>query len=137
MSRLSSALCLLVVVLASCSQDAPAPTSQVRTRPSTDARIRITYPRDGQSFHSDGFMLKLSLHGAQITRKTSSELRPDRGHVHVSVDNRIVSMSYGLQQRVRRLRPGVHLLRAEFVASDHEPFDPRVFDQVTFTVKPQ
>jgi hypothetical protein len=40
----------------------------------------------------------------------------------------MVSMTYGVVQLVdlTGVAPGPHLLRAEFVAADHGPFDPRV-----------
>jgi hypothetical protein len=44
-------------------------------------------------------------------------------------------MSFGLHEPIRKVAPGTHLLRVEFVASDHLPWDPRVFDNVTFEVK--
>ena len=33
------------------------------------------------------------------------------------------------------MKPGQHILRAEFVAADHRPFNPRDFTQVTFEVQ--
>jgi hypothetical protein len=33
------------------------------------------------------------------------------------------------------LTPGQHLLKVEFVASDHAPFDPRVIAAVAFEVQ--
>jgi hypothetical protein len=45
-------------------------------------------------------------------------------------------MNYQVDATLPNVSPGQHLLRVEFVASDHAPFDPRVFQQVTFTVQP-
>ena len=44
-------------------------------------------------------------------------------------------MQYSLQQDVP-VHPGTYQLKAEFVASDHVPFNPRVWSQqVVFTVR--
>ena len=64
----------------------------------------------------------------------STELAPDAGHVHISLDGAVVSMTYGLVQVVDLdgVAPGEHTLLAEFVAADHAPFDPPVTAAVRF-----
>jgi hypothetical protein len=43
-------------------------------------------------------------------------------------------MNYGLEQDVP-VTVGSHALKAEFVAADHAPFNPRVWsDEIVFTV---
>ena len=45
-------------------------------------------------------------------------------------------MNYGTTQDLD-VAPGTHILHAEFVASDHYPFDPRVVTpDIVFTVQP-
>ncbi len=68
--------------------------------------------------------------------KASTDLRPDEGHVHVQLDGELVSMAYGLRQDIPDVRPGSHMIRVEFVASDHAPFEPRLFTEVAVEVKP-
>jgi hypothetical protein len=46
-----------------------------------------------------------------------------------------VSMLGGLDGEPRAA-PGTHVLRAEFVAIDHAPFQPRVLATVSFQVRP-
>ena len=77
----------------------------------------------------------ISLEGAQIVAATTTDVRPDQGHVHLYVDNSLVSMNYGLEQDIA-VHPGTYVIKAEFVASDHAPFSPRVWSpEVFFTVK--
>ena len=113
------------------------PTTPVTTpapRPSSPARLRITGPRDGAEVHGRTAHISLDLRHASITSATTTDIQPDEGHVHLYVDNVLVSMNYSLEQDLP-VSPGLYLVRAEFVAADHAPFSPRVWsNEVTFTV---
>jgi len=77
----------------------------------------------------------LKLAGATIVSQTTTDIRPDQGHLHLYVNNLLVSMNYGLEQDIV-VQPGTIDLKAEFVAADHAPFNPRVWSpDVIFTVK--
>jgi hypothetical protein len=78
--------------------------------------------------------VRLTLTGGRIIPETKTDLRPDEGHIHLSVDGSIVSMTYGLDQDVA-VEKGRHLLQAEYVAADHFPFNPRVIVLVPFSVE--
>jgi hypothetical protein len=103
-------------------------------RPSSTAKLSIVAPANGQTVAGPKVNLKLALAGAKIVQATSTNLKPDEGHLHVYLDGRIVSMTFGLDQEIPDAAPGQHVIRVEFVASDHAPFAPRVFAQVVFTV---
>jgi hypothetical protein len=78
----------------------------------------------------------IGLTGATIVAATTTAIRPDEGHIHLYIDVNLVSMNYGstLDQAVPA---GTHVVRAEFVAADHVPFNPRVVTpDVVFTVTP-
>jgi hypothetical protein len=66
---------------------------------------------------------------------TTSNIDPRKGHIHLYLDGRIVSMNYKLADTVGNVKPGPHTIKAEFVASDHLPFDPPVFDTIAFEDK--
>jgi hypothetical protein len=110
----------------------PAPAS---TRPSSTAQLRILSPTPGQTFQGDPARVpvRLQLTGGHIVTFTSTHLTPDQGHIHLFVDGRLVSMSYGLSASVW-IAPGDHTLLAAFVAVDHAPFDPPVRASVPFRV---
>jgi hypothetical protein len=76
----------------------------------------------------------IQLTGGTIVPQTSTDLSPDKGHIHLSLDGKVVTMSYGVEQDVP-VTPGTHLLTAEFVATDHFPFNPRLIKTVTFDVQ--
>jgi len=72
---------------------------------------------------------------ATIAAATTTNIRPDQGHLHLYLDDQIESMNFSTSATLPAVKPGLHVLRVEFVASDHLPFDPRVIAQVAFEVK--
>jgi hypothetical protein len=129
-------LLLAVMMLAACSPRAQTPPAQPATqvRPRSTATLRFVSPVPGAVVTGRTFHVRLVLTGAKIVPETSTHLTPDRGHIHLILDGRVVSMAYGEEQDVA-VTPGDHLLQAEFVATDHFPFNPRVVTSATFTVK--
>ena len=79
--------------------------------------------------------LKVDLTGATLVQMTSTDLKPDQGHLHVILDDTLITMTSGLETVIPNVPPGKHLIKVEFMANDHAPFDPRVIVGVAFTVK--
>lgn len=130
---------LASVVAVGCSGGGGGTTprsSAPQPRPSSSAHLAIVLPTDGETVTGSSVELKVSLKGAHIDPITSTNVTPDKGHLHVFLDDSLVSMTFGLDQQIPGVTPGQHVLRVEFVASDHAPFDPRVFTSVVFEVKP-
>ena len=143
-SRNAIVAAVLCVFAASCAggdsaapTPSPSSTLNLAERPSSRAKIKVLSPRNGEAVHGTSTELRLSLENAEVVPATTTELSPTKGHVHVQLNGEIVSMTYGLKQKLTGLKRGQYLLRVEFVASDHAPFNPRVFaPAVTFEVKP-
>ena len=138
-SRLALAA-VAVVLLGACSSggsttSTPTPTT-LAARPTSTAKLSILAPRNGQTLSRHTPEVRLDLTGAKIVSQTTTRIRPDQGHIHLLVDGKLVTMNYGLNERLPSLTPGQHLVQVEFVAADHAPFDPRVLTQAAFTVKP-
>lgn len=140
------AMAWLLVALASCGGGAAGASTSVSSspgtsatgvpgpRPSSPAVVRIVEPTANASVTGTTLHVVLSLQNAVIVTQTSTDIRPDRGHVHLYVNGVLVSMNYGLTQDIA-VHPGTWSLKAEFVASDHAPFSPRVWSEpVVFTV---
>jgi len=134
---------LAAVVLAGCggSGQTPSPAAgsaaptAAGPRPSSPAVVAVVQPTNGEAVTGTSVHVVLSLTGATIVSATTTNIRPDQGHVHLYVDNVLVSMNYGLEQDLP-VHPGTYVLKAEFVAADHAPFSPRVWSsEVFFTVK--
>ena len=103
-------------------------------RPRSTATIGFVMPTKGQVVTGDQLDVRLRLEGGRIVASSSRTLTPDTGHVHLFLDGAIVSMTYGVTQKipVSDLAPGPHRLQAEFVAADHAPFQPRVTTSIVF-----
>lgn len=129
-------LALAMLVVGTVTMSACGGTSKpVAARPSTTARLQIVQPTPNQQTGPD-VDLKVDLIGARVVQRTAGTLTPDEGHIHVSVDGKLVSMAYGTEQPITGLTPGQHSVQAEFVAIDHAPFKNRVVAAALFTVSP-
>jgi len=104
-------------------------------RPTSPAQVTILSPTNGQVIHGSTVKIRVKLVGAKIVPATTTHIVPTEGHLHVFVDNQIAGMNFKLTDEIGNVAPGMHVLRVEFVASDHLPWDPRIFSQVTFEVK--
>ena len=137
------ALAAVALAVAACSTPAatgpgvtltPVASATLGPRPSSPATVSIVEPADGATVVGTNAHVVLKLDGARIVSATSTNIRPDEGHVHLYLNGQLVSMNYGLEQDVP-VTPGTYVLRAEFVAADHAPFNPRVESgDVVFTV---
>jgi len=125
--------------LAACSSS-PSPSSSTTVpasaRPSSTGVLTILSPQPGDVITGTSVDVKLQLTGATITKVVSTNLKPDEGHIHLKLDGTTITLLGSLEETVPNLTPGDHVIEAEFVASDHGPFNPRVVAQVTFTVAP-
>ena len=113
----------------------PKVSLQPGPRPTSTATLTITKPTPGQVVHGNDLTVVMTLPGGTIVNTSSTKLAPNTGHIHLSIDGKLESMTYGLVQvlDLYDFAPGPHTLLAEFVANDHGPFDPRVTATVTFT----
>jgi hypothetical protein len=130
----------VALLLAACSQPAtptaaPTPADSLGPRPASPASVEILQPTANSTVTGTTVHIVLKLTGATIVQQTTTAIKPDEGHVHLYVNNILVSMNYGLEQDIP-VQPGTIVLKAEFVAADHAPFNPRVWSpEVIFTVK--
>ena len=105
-------------------------------RPSSTAQLSIASPNVGEVVHGSTVDLQVKLQGAKLVPATTTDIVPDEGHLHVLLDDTLISMTEGLEQTIPDVPPGPHRIQVEFVASDHAPFDPRVVAIVAFEVAP-
>jgi hypothetical protein len=111
-------------------------TGSTSDRPSSTAKLSIVAPKVGEVVHGSSVDLRVELRGARIVPATTTNIVPDEGHLHVLLDDTLISMTQGTEQTIPNVTPGPHRIQVEFVASDHAPFDPRVVSVVAFEVKP-
>jgi hypothetical protein len=122
---------VLGVVGTACSSSAK-PQAQ---RPSTTATVQILSPTAGQVVTGSTLHVVLQLNGGTIIpTSTATPIGNNEGHIHLLDNGSVISMAYGTEQDIS-LTPGPHLLEAQFVASDHLPFNPRVIASVHITAQ--
>lgn len=104
-------------------------------RPTTQARLEIVKPTPDQVMPPN-FTLEMNLVGAKVVpaNVTGGPLRGTEGHIHVSLDGKLITMAYGTSQDLNNIAPGPHNIQAEFVATDHASFANRVIVAVAFSV---
>jgi hypothetical protein len=138
------ALLGVALLLAACGGDglpsptaspSASPTVDLATRPFSPAALQVTSPADRSTATGTKVHVVVSLQNAKVIQATTTTITPTEGHVHLYLDNQLIYMAYSLEQDVT-VHPGVYSLRAEFVAADHFPFNPRVYSApVVFTVQ--
>jgi hypothetical protein len=103
-------------------------------RPSSPAKLSFADPRPNAKESGDDMTVRMDLQNATLTPLTTTVITPDTGHIHLSLDGTLISMSGDTLQVIdlRNVSPGQHTLTADFVAADHLPFDPPVTTSVTF-----
>ena len=109
----------------------PAPAAD---RPSSTATLEIVAPVEGQQVAGRFLDVVTELTGATVVDAGATAVTPNTGHVHVYVDDQLMSMAYAPEQQIPIdfLERGPHVVRVEFVAADHGAFDPPVAESVTF-----
>lgn len=109
-------------------------TSDATLEAPTGVTVAITYPEDGSTVTTDqDVQVEVDLEGAELTNETSGD-DPRKGHIHVFVDDAMVSMPTTLESNID-LEPGDHTITVEFVGADHSQFEPRILDSVDVTAE--
>lgn len=103
-------------------------------RPASPAKLTFVQPQDQAQLKAGVVHIQLSLEGAKIVPQTTTNITPTEGHVHFSVNDKLVAMNYSTMQDTP-LTPGLYRLTAEFVAADHVPFNPRVMTTIVVVVQ--
>jgi hypothetical protein len=125
----------MAVALAGCSSGPKSSSPRPPERPETSARIQLLSPTPNQETGPD-VTVQVRLIGAHEVPAVTGTIKPDEGHIHVSLDGTVVAMAYGDTQQLKALTPGQHAVQVDFVAVDHVPFKNRVTAAVLFNVKP-
>ena len=134
MKRIAVLATVVLIGITGCGSDKKASAPSGPERPTTQARIQIVAPTPNQETGPD-VTVQVKLIGAKEVPQVTGPIKPDEGHIHVSLDGVVVAMAYGDSQTLKGLTPGQHSVQVDFVAVDHVPFKNRVTAAVLFTVK--
>ncbi len=128
---LAIAAAVLAVTMAACGSGSAA------ARPSTAVKLIIVSPTPNQVTGAD-LTVELQVTGGTVLppAQVTGPLRGDQGHIHLSVDGKLVQMAYATHAQLNGLTPGPHALQASWVATDHLPFTNPVLANVLFQVQP-
>lgn len=113
----------------------PSQTLSPIPRPSSTAELAIVSPENGEIVRGSTVELRVDLQGARIVPQTTTDVAPDEGHLHVLLDDMLISMIGETEESIPAVAEGPHRITVEFVAGDHAPFDPRVVAVVAFEVR--
>src|SRR5687767_9566630 len=104
------------------------------TPPPQELSIEVVSPAEGETVAAnEKVTLEVEITGGSLTSESESE-DPTEGHLHIYIDDELVSMPSTETPEVR-FKPGEHVLTVEFTEADHHSFDPRVLDEVTITAE--
>lgn len=129
-----AAIGVVVIALGACGKSAQ-PTV---TRIASTGHVSFEKPTPNQQVPADRVEVKVVLTGATLSKVVTTNIKPNVGHMHLKLDGRTISILAGLDEilndivdpatgkKIGPLSKGPHLITAEFVASDHGPFDPDV-----------
>lgn len=138
--RSPAIVALVGVTLIACAggggSDPSSPGLSPIARPRSTAELAVVSPENGEVVHGSTVELRIDLQGARLVPQTTTDIAPDEGHLHVLLDDELISMTEGTEQEIPDVATGMHRVTVEFVASDHAPFDPRVVAVVAFEVRP-
>jgi hypothetical protein len=96
--------------------------------------VRIVSPGDKASVRAGRPIdVVAEVDGGELSPDTQSD-DPRRGHLHVFVDDELISMPSGPTQELE-LEPGAHTITVEFTSADHRSFEPRVVDEIEVTAR--
>ena len=132
--KFRAAIAILVLLImpasAGCGSSKPA------SRPTTTAKLVILSPEPNQ-VTGPSLTLQFDVVGGTVLppAQVTGPLRGDQGHIHVSLDGKLVQMAYSTHADLNGLTPGPHAVSAAWVATDHLPFANRVVADVLFTVQ--
>lgn len=107
---------------------------------STNATVSIVSPKPGDVFSPDSVPIELTLDGARIIPEATTTIVPDEGHIHIKLNEETISLLAGLTFDLTEFTEGPvpvgsHVLTVEFVAGNHQPFEPRIVESIVFTVR--
>ena len=102
------------------------PAEAIGTRPSSPAHIWFISPTANETVTGTILHIDVGISGAELTTSTSTHIVPTLGHIHLYTDNELTYMNYKPTLDLPVHAGLTYAIYAEFVATDHFPFNPRV-----------
>jgi len=108
-----------------------------KIRPVTTAGIVLMEPLPDAIVRGRVLHVVVQITGGRIIPAATTRLRPDEGHLHVSIDGLLTGTSFSVTGDIdiSSYAVGDHVLRVEFVAGDHAPFANRQVVERLFRIE--
>lgn len=126
-------------LLASCGEAMPVasapsatPSPALANRPSSPAHIWFISPAANETITGTVLHIDVGISGAQLTTSTSTHITPTLGHIHLYTDKTLTFMNYKPTLDLPVVPGATYAIYAEFVATDHFPFNPRIVTPTIF-----
>ena len=85
----------LALVLTACGGGGSTSGSgKAAPRPASTAKSNIVEPAAGASIPGGSVTVRLSLDGARVVQASTKDIKPYEGHVHLTVDDKLQSMTF-------------------------------------------
>lgn len=132
-ARRALTLLLTLVAMSGCGamattsgpSSSPSPTVGPRHDETSPVKITLVSPASDEIVLGSTVHVKISVSGGTITPAYSTHVSPTVGHVHLYLNNQLVSMAYATETDLPVDPGAVYSLYAEWVAEDHGSFTPR------------
>ena len=115
-------------------QPAPVPEETGGDTESTEPRVTLLAPVEGDTVCGDPFALSVIVDNFNIVGFESEEIREGHGHVDIQLNGQNRWMTYKNEFEIPHVDEGIYLVKALLVHEDHLPIEPEVSDSATVTV---
>jgi len=125
---------VILLAMVACNSNS---NGSVGTRPTSTAKLTILQPTTGSTVDGKDVEVKLSLVGGTVTTVTvsSARIQPNIGHIHLRLDGNTITLLGHLDNHIKNVKAGQHILEAEYVAQDHLPWAKDILSTVSFTAR--
>ncbi len=133
---LAATVTLLAACGAAASPSASPPTASqspvLANRPASAAHIWFISPPGSETITGTVLHIDVGISGAQLTTSTSTNITSTLGHIHLYTDHALTYMNYKPTLDLPVVPGATYAIYAEFVATDHFPFNPRIITPTIF-----
>ena len=112
----------------------PAPVETGGDTESTEPRVTLLAPVEGDTVCGDPFALEVVVENFILVGFEEEQKREGIGHVDIQLNGQNRWMTYMDEFEIPHVDEGIYLVKALLVHEDHYPIEPEISDSATVTV---